>query len=186
MSVGERYDAVIVGSGAGGGMAALVLASKGLRVLMLEAGRHYDPYKETQMLAPNRNAPLRGEGTPDKEFGFFDATVDGGWQVPGEPYSSAPGSKFMWWRSRMLGGHQSLGAQFLPHNRTISSGRGTGRVDCDRTKTLRRGTTGRRRWSACTAATTASRTIRTPRPASCTIRRLPASANCSFRRRAAT
>jgi choline dehydrogenase-like flavoprotein len=104
MSVGERYDAVIVGSGAGGGMAALVLASKGLRVLMLEAGRHYDPYTETQMLAPNRTAPLRGESTPDKEFGFFDATVDGGWQVPGEPYSSAPGSKFMWWRSRMLGG----------------------------------------------------------------------------------
>jgi len=34
----------------------------------------------------------------------YDATVDGGWQIPGEPYSSAPGSEFMWWRSRMLGG----------------------------------------------------------------------------------
>jgi choline dehydrogenase-like flavoprotein len=100
----ERFDAVVVGSGAGGGMAALVLASKGLRVLMLEAGRHYDPYKETPMFAVNGDAPLRGEGTPDKEFGYYDATVDGGWQVPGEPYASAPGSQFMWWRSRMLGG----------------------------------------------------------------------------------
>ena len=100
----ERYDAVIVGSGAGGGMAAWVLASKGLRVLMLEAGRDYNPYKETPMFAAARDAPLRGAGTPDKEFGFYDATVDGGWQMPGEPYTSAPGSEFMWWRSRMLGG----------------------------------------------------------------------------------
>lgn len=100
----ERYDAVIVGSGAGGGMAAWVLASKGLRVLMLEAGRDYNPYEETPMFAAPRDAPLRGTGTPEKPFGFYDATVDGGWQVPGEPYASAPGSDFMWWRSRMLGG----------------------------------------------------------------------------------
>jgi len=100
----EPWDAVIVGSGAGGGMAAWVLASKGLRVLMLEAGRHYDPYKETPMFGDPHDAPLRGAGTPDKEFGYYDATVDGGWQMPGEPYASAPGSEFMWWRSRMLGG----------------------------------------------------------------------------------
>jgi choline dehydrogenase-like flavoprotein len=100
----ERYDAVIVGSGAGGGMSAWVLASKGLRVLMLEAGRHYDPYTETSMFGAPHEAPLRGTGTPDKEFGYYDATVDGGWQIPGEPYSSAAGSQFMWWRSRMLGG----------------------------------------------------------------------------------
>jgi choline dehydrogenase-like flavoprotein len=100
----EPYDAVIVGSGAGGGMAAWVLCSKGLRVLMLEAGRHYDPYEETSMFGEPRDAPLRGTGTPDKEFGYYDATVDGGWQMPGEPYTNAPGSDFMWWRSRMLGG----------------------------------------------------------------------------------
>lgn len=101
---GERHDAIVVGSGAGGGMAAYVLTKRGLNVLMLEAGRHYDPYKEVPMLTPHRAAPLRGVSTPDKEFGYFDATVNGGWQIPGEPYSSAPGSEFMWWRSRMLGG----------------------------------------------------------------------------------
>jgi len=85
-------------------MAAWVLAEKGLRVLILEAGRHYDPYSETPMFQEPRDAPLRGASTPDKEFGFYDATVDGGWNIPGEPYSSAPGSEFMWWRSRMLGG----------------------------------------------------------------------------------
>jgi choline dehydrogenase-like flavoprotein len=85
-------------------MAAWVLTGKGLSVLMLEAGRPYDPYRETPMFALNRDAPLRGTSTSDKPFGFYDATVDGGWQVPGEPYASAPGSDFLWWRSRMLGG----------------------------------------------------------------------------------
>jgi len=34
----RTYDAIVVGSGAAGGMAAHVLTSHGLRVLMLEAG----------------------------------------------------------------------------------------------------------------------------------------------------
>ncbi|HZD05237.1 MAG TPA: GMC family oxidoreductase N-terminal domain-containing protein, partial [Longimicrobiales bacterium] len=46
----------------------------------------------------------RGAGTEDKPFGFYDATVDGGWTVPGEPYTSAEGTDFRWWRARMLGG----------------------------------------------------------------------------------
>ena len=46
-------------------------------------------------------------GTPDKHLGFYDATVDGGWSVPGEPYTNASdeaGRQFMWFRARMLGG----------------------------------------------------------------------------------
>ncbi|MGI9625464.1 MAG: GMC family oxidoreductase [Longimicrobiales bacterium] len=100
----ERYDAIVVGSGAGGGMTAFILAVSGLKVLMLEAGRDYDPVRETPMFQLPKDAPLRGAGTSDKPFGFYDATVDGGWQVPGEPYTTAEGSEFNWWRSRMLGG----------------------------------------------------------------------------------
>ena len=37
----KKYDAVIVGSGAGGGMAAYVLANAGVKVLLLEAGKFY-------------------------------------------------------------------------------------------------------------------------------------------------
>jgi len=99
----ETYDAVVVGSGAGGGMAAYMLTRAGAKVLILEAGRDYNP-EDAPMLNLARDAPLRGSGNPDKEFGFYDATVDGGWNMPDEPYSIAEGSDFMWWRSRMLGG----------------------------------------------------------------------------------
>jgi choline dehydrogenase-like flavoprotein len=99
----DTWDAVVVGSGAGGGMAAYMLTKAGASVLMLEAGRDYSP-DETPMLNFSRDAPLRGVATPDKMFGYYDATVDGGWDIPDEPYSIAEGSNFMWWRSRMLGG----------------------------------------------------------------------------------
>ncbi len=101
------YDVVIVGSGAGGGQTAYCLTLAGLKVAMLEAGRNYDPVKETPMFNTNNQAPLRGVSTPDKPFGFHDATVDGGWQVPGEPYTNSSDKEveqFTWWRPRMLGG----------------------------------------------------------------------------------
>jgi hypothetical protein len=50
------------------------------------------------------NAPHRAAGTKEKPFGYFDATLLGGWQVPGEPYTNAPARDWMWWRARMLGG----------------------------------------------------------------------------------
>jgi choline dehydrogenase-like flavoprotein len=100
-----EYDVVIVGSGAGGGMAAYELTRRGLKVLMLEAGRNYDPATETPMFNRPDQAPLRDSPTPDKPFGYYDATVGGGWDVPGEPYTIAEGSEpFKWWRPRMLGG----------------------------------------------------------------------------------
>jgi choline dehydrogenase-like flavoprotein len=87
------YDVIIVGSGAGGGMSAYHLTHSGLKVLMLEAGRNYDPRVETPMFNIYAEAPLRGVGTPDKPFGFYDAPVDGGWEVPNEPYTVAQGSE---------------------------------------------------------------------------------------------
>jgi len=113
------YDVIVVGSGAAGGQTAYTLAMEGAKVLMLEAGRNYDPVTETPMFNTNDTAPLRGAGTPDKPFGFFDATIDGGWQVPGEPYTNAsddPKRQFMWWRARMLGGRSNHWARISLRN----------------------------------------------------------------------
>jgi choline dehydrogenase-like flavoprotein len=104
MVLSQLFDVIVVGSGAGGGMCSHVLTRAGMKVLLLEAGRDYDPVSETPMFNLPKEAPLRGAATPDKPRGFYDATIDGGWQVPGEPYTVAEGSEFKWWRARMLGG----------------------------------------------------------------------------------
>ena len=104
---GETYDVIVVGSGAAGGQTAYTLTMDGARVLMLEAGRRYDPTLETPMFLTPDQAPLREASTSDKPFGFYDATVGGGWHVPGEPYvqtTNDAAGRFNWWRARMLGG----------------------------------------------------------------------------------
>lgn len=107
-------DVIIVGSGAAGGMAAWSLTKAGLRCLMLEAGRDYDPQAEVNMMAPESDAPLRGAATPDKPFGYFDATVGGGWEVDGEPYTMREGTDFRWYRARMLGGRTNHWGRHAP------------------------------------------------------------------------
>ena len=113
-----EYDVIVVGSGAGG-QTAYTLTMEGAKVLMLEAGRDYDPVQETPMFQTNRQAPLLGAGTMDKPFGFHDATVGGGWQVPDEPYTQVhtdPARQFEWWRSRMMGGRTNHWARHSLRN----------------------------------------------------------------------
>jgi choline dehydrogenase-like flavoprotein len=101
------YDVIIVGSGAGGGQMAYTLCLAGLKCVMLEAGREYDPATQTAMFHRPDQVPLLNSPTPDKQMGFTDATVDGGWTIPDEPYTQAsdqPEEQFQWWRPRMLGG----------------------------------------------------------------------------------
>ena len=45
----KEYDVIIVGSGAGGGMATKVLSEAGLSVAVVEAGPYYDPANPEQM-----------------------------------------------------------------------------------------------------------------------------------------
>ncbi|WP_339708740.1 GMC family oxidoreductase [uncultured Kriegella sp.] len=100
----EVYDVIIVGSGAGGGMATKQLADAGLNVAVVEAGPYFDPKDPktmTQLKWPYES-PRRGART-DRAFGEFDMAY-GGWEIEGEPYTREEGTEFDWFRSHMLGG----------------------------------------------------------------------------------
>lgn len=99
----KNYDVVIVGSGAGGGMAAYTLSKAGLKVCLLEAGPMYDPAKNVTQLKNPWESPRRGAATKFRPFGDFDACY-WGWEIDGEPYTKANGTQWDWWRARMLGG----------------------------------------------------------------------------------
>jgi choline dehydrogenase-like flavoprotein len=99
----KTYDAVIVGSGAGGGMAAYMLANAGLSVALLEAGPDYDPAKNVMQMKWPWESKRRGASTKFRPFGDFDAAY-WGWEIDGEPFTKAEGTKWDWWRSRMVGG----------------------------------------------------------------------------------
>jgi choline dehydrogenase-like flavoprotein len=100
----KTYDVVIVGSGAGGGMATKVLSESGLNVAVVEAGPYFDPAdpaQQTQFKWPYES-PRRGAST-QRAFGDFDALY-GGWEIEGEPYTQVGDTKFDWFRARMMGG----------------------------------------------------------------------------------
>lgn len=101
---GKEYDVCIVGSGAGGGMAAKILADAGLKIALLEAGPRFDPANPEQItqLKWPYESPRRGASTT-RAFGDFDAAY-GGWDIEGEPYTTKNGTSFDWFRARMVGG----------------------------------------------------------------------------------
>jgi choline dehydrogenase-like flavoprotein len=126
------YDVCIIGSGAAGGTAAKVLSEGGLNVVMLEAGPMLHPetdFKEHvwpyQLL--HRGAGVGGKASAD--FGEFLAP-NGSWDIEGEPYTVAPGSRFRWFRSRILGGRTNhwgrIALRFAPVDFKARSNDGMG------------------------------------------------------------
>ena len=101
----RAYDAIIVGSGAGGGMATKVLAEAGLNVAVVEAGPYFDPadVKTKTQFKWAHESPRRGAPTKFRPFGDFDMAY-GGWDIDGQPYTTGDDTEFRWFRSQMLGG----------------------------------------------------------------------------------
>ena len=102
----KAYDVCIIGSGAGGGTAAKVLTEGGLSVVMLEAGPRLDPDKDFKEHVWPYQLPHRGVGIGGKQSGIGNEFMapNGFWEIDGEPYTTAPGSSFRWFRSRIEGG----------------------------------------------------------------------------------
>jgi choline dehydrogenase-like flavoprotein len=83
VDLSTTYDAVIVGSGAGGGMAAHVLTSHGLKVLLLEAGKYQDTSKILHSMQWPYDHARRGKMPPD-----YHALTTNEYTIRQSPYAS--------------------------------------------------------------------------------------------------
>ena len=102
----KDYDALIIGSGASGGMAAYNLTKKGMKCLLLDAGPLVD-FEKNRGLKPVYELPYRGFGKPGKLPHLFQANEFNANQWVDEkevPYTHDPKQPFNWVRVRMIGG----------------------------------------------------------------------------------
>ena len=97
------YDVIVIGTGAGGGMAIKSLCDAGLQVCALNAGRRLDPSKDFRNHRMPWDMKYRGFGDPKKRaqsYGYMDNEyVDGVWEHE-IAYTTAPGTEWMWPRSQ--------------------------------------------------------------------------------------
>src|SRR5437016_2483491 len=132
VDLSKTYDAVIVGSGAAGGMAAHVLTTRGLKVLMLEAGKKLPIEQELRSMEWPYDNAHRGKLPPDHHaLTFNEYTIRKPPYGPGfekskhlhsyvghndyvknivvdereNPYT---GTNFAWVRARCLGGKTNI------------------------------------------------------------------------------
>src|SRR5213596_2876 len=129
----KLYDVCIIGSGAGGGTAAKILTEGGLNVVMLEAGPPLNPERDYKEHLWPYDLPHRGIGVGGKlrrEINDEFTAPNGAWEIDGEPYTSAPGSRFRWFRSRIVGGRTNhwgrIALRFAPIDFKARSSDGMG------------------------------------------------------------
>jgi choline dehydrogenase-like flavoprotein len=130
----RTYDAIVVGSGAAGGMAAHVLTSKGMHVLLLEAGRTVPIEKELRSMEWPYDHPRRGNAPPGSHALSFNEynvrkrpyaanskykhvySYVGGWGgsdyvkniLVDEKQNPYTGTPYAWVRARLLGGKTNI------------------------------------------------------------------------------
>jgi choline dehydrogenase-like flavoprotein len=134
IDLNTTYDAIVVGSGAGGGMAAYALTSQGLKVLVLEAGKYVDTSNTLHSMEWPYDHPRRGKMPPDRHaltaneytirqspyaqnspYKAVNSYVQG-WGgtdysknlVVDEKQNPYTGTRYAWVRSRVVGGKTNI------------------------------------------------------------------------------
>ena len=134
VDLSPTYDAVVVGSGAAGGMAAYVLTTHGFKVLLLEAGKYQDTGKILHSMEWPYDHPRRGRMPSDhhaltlneynvRELPYAQNTSYNkvqsyvqGWSgtdysktlVVDEKQNPYTGTRYAWVRSRAVGGKTNI------------------------------------------------------------------------------
>jgi choline dehydrogenase-like flavoprotein len=113
-----EFDAIVIGSGMTGGWAAKELTEKGLRTLVLEAGRPIVPEKDYVEHVPPWDMPFRGmrdrkkllREQPIQSFCYACEESNSQFFVKDteHPYTTDPAKPFRWIRGRQVGGRSIL------------------------------------------------------------------------------
>ena len=118
MSESTTFDAIVVGSGMTGGWAAKELTEKGLKTLVLEAGRPTVPEQDYVEHVPVWDMKFRGMG--DRRLQLKDQPIQRTCYACDEwsskffvkdtehPYTTAPDKPFRWIRGRQVGGRSIM------------------------------------------------------------------------------